>query len=70
MGGLNGRLPVPAGYITTMQMASWRRVSLKRLRIERMDEKGPPFIRVGGQVFYSLTGFHEWRAGKNAGRQS
>jgi hypothetical protein len=49
-----------AGYLPEDQIAAKRRVSKRTLRSERQRGDGPPFVKLGKQVFYPLDGFRGW----------
>lgn len=48
------------GYIPEAEYARQRGVSVRLLRSERKARKGPPFVKVGGAVYYSIEGIREW----------
>jgi hypothetical protein len=49
-----------AGYLSEDRIAEKRRVSKRTLRSERQRGAGPPFVKLGKQVFYPLDGFRGW----------
>jgi hypothetical protein len=49
-----------AGYAIETEMARIRKVTQRTLRAERQRGEGPPYVRDGKRVYYSLEGFREW----------
>ena len=48
------------GYISELDMARVRGLSLRTLRLERQRREGPPFVFDRRRVLYSTTGYREW----------
>jgi len=52
---------IRAGYITDVQLAEIRGVTLRALRRERQLGNGPPFVKdIGRTVLYSIPGYKGW----------
>jgi hypothetical protein len=49
-----------AGYLTDEEMAKRRGLAVRTLRTERQRGDGPPYVKDGKKIFYSITGFREW----------
>jgi hypothetical protein len=49
-----------AGYLPEDQIAEKRRVSKRTLRSERQRGDGPPYVKLGKQIYYPLDGFRNW----------
>lgn len=49
-----------AGYALETEMARVRKVTKRTLRAERQRCEGPPYVRDGKRIYYSLEGFCEW----------
>ena len=48
------------GYVRECEMAQARGVGVRALRTERQRGDGPPWLRIGGAIFYPEAGFREW----------
>lgn len=48
------------GYVTEDAMAEARKVAKRTLRAERLRKSGPPWVKIGRDVYYSEDGFREW----------
>jgi len=48
------------GYVPESELAKARRVAKRTLRHERQRGEGPPWAKVGRDVYYSIDGFREW----------
>jgi hypothetical protein len=48
------------GYCTENAMAEARGVAKRTLRAERLRGNGPPWIKIGRDIYYSEAGFREW----------
>jgi hypothetical protein len=51
------------GYLSEDEAAAQRRKSKRTLRYERQRGAGPPFIKDGKQVLYSVASFRAWLKG-------
>lgn len=49
-----------AGYVLDGEMARLRGVTQRTLRAERQRGDGPPYVKDGWRVYYSVAGFREW----------
>jgi hypothetical protein len=49
-----------AGYAPEVEIARVRKVTRRTLRAERQRGEGPPYLRDGKRIYYSLDGFREW----------
>ena len=48
------------GYVTEDAMAAARNRTKRTLRQERLRGSGPPWLKIGRDVYYSESGFREW----------
>lgn len=48
------------GYVAEAEYARQRGVSVRLLQRERRARQGPPFVKVGTAVYYSVEGIREW----------
>jgi hypothetical protein len=48
------------GYIDEEEMAKQRDVSVRTLQLERQRGDGPPWVKVGRDVYYPIDGFRDW----------
>lgn len=48
------------GYLTDDVMAKLRGVTERTLRAERQRGNGPPYVKDGWRIYYSLDGFRDW----------
>ena len=49
-----------AGYIDEAEMSRIRQRPVRMLRIERQRSEGPPFLKDGHRIYYSIDGFRDW----------
>jgi len=49
-----------AGYVLDDEMAKLRGVTQRTLRAERQRGDGPPYVKDGWKIYYSVAGFREW----------
>jgi hypothetical protein len=49
-----------AGYAPEAEMARIRKKTQRTLRSERQRGEGPPYVRDGKKIYYSLAGFRDW----------
>jgi hypothetical protein len=47
-------------YLTDKQLAKKRRKTPRTLRAERQRGDGPPYVKDGQNILYSIPGFREW----------
>jgi hypothetical protein len=48
------------GHWHQNQMANERNVTTRALQMERRAGKGPPWLRVGRNVYYPIAGWQQW----------
>lgn len=48
------------GYISREEYARQRGFSLRSEHKERARRAGPPFIKIGQKVYYSIAGIKDW----------
>jgi hypothetical protein len=47
-------------YLPDGDMAKLRGVKERALRAERLRGDGPPWVKDGRRIFYSVSGYREW----------
>ena len=47
-------------YLSDGDMAKLRGVKERTLRAERLRGDGPPYVKDGRRIYYSVPGFREW----------
>jgi hypothetical protein len=47
-------------YTPEKQVAKIRGVTVRTLRAERQRDYGPPWVKLGGKIFYPNQGFRDW----------
>ena len=55
---------VLAGYISDRDLARERKISERTQRLERQRGDGPPFAKIGNQIFYPIDDFRAWLASR------
>ncbi len=46
--------------LTDIEVAKYLNVSIQKVRLMRKVGDGPPFIRIGKNIRYSMDGLREW----------
>ena len=49
-----------AGYVPEQAVADARNTALRTLRAERQRGDGPPWVKDGKKILYSVEGFRAW----------
>jgi hypothetical protein len=52
----SAKIDLVAANFTDAEYAEWRQVKKKTLAAERCNGEGPPFFKVGRQVYYPIEG--------------
>jgi predicted DNA-binding transcriptional regulator AlpA len=50
----------PHQLLKTSEAAEYLRLSVSQLNNWRMEGAGPPFVKLGGRVFYRLKDLERW----------
>ena len=50
------------GYVPDAEYCEVRRISKRQAQRERAARAGPPWVRLGREIYYSIRGFREWLA--------
>jgi hypothetical protein len=63
--GNGGAAPAPRlleGYIPGDELCRQLAIIPRTARKWRQSGEGPPFVKVGGAIYYPVAGFHHWLA--------
>lgn len=55
---------LPDGRMTTENAAKYTGFSVSTLAHYRMTDEGPPFVKIGGKVFYKKAQVDKWLRAK------
>ena len=50
------------GYVPDAEYRRLRRISKRQAQRERAARVGPPWVKLGREIYYSVPGFREWLA--------
>jgi hypothetical protein len=58
-----------AKYITPRQAETFFRISVRYLSVLRGRGDGPPFVKIGKKILYSITDFESWLNSKKLSKR-